>query len=167
MYIVQSTRYLMDVDLRVTYSELPINGQDVDHWKNDPGAGAFVVPSTTWRGGRLVGEQREQPGRISDKPFPLQRDPRRGTTFIPVPRDDPEYEKLAREQGLTYLLPDSPNTDEHANNVAVSNILDANGFTPSPTVSSNNLEDQIPSGIVHQSDPFDDSERQLPNGYPD
>ncbi|KAJ2903923.1 hypothetical protein MKZ38_009087 [Zalerion maritima] len=113
MSAVASTPHLRDLEIAVQYRELPLSEEMRSRrqlpllWKNDPywanrnygsAPGAIL-----YRNGAISGQI--QTGRLvktSSTPFPDGPVPRRG--FTSVRRDDPEYERLCREQGLEHLL---------------------------------------------------------------
>lgn len=98
----------------MAYCELPENELQPSSWvsqqkwKRDPDAnahGGFAPRNKHYINGEFVSQDRPGTRESSPVPFPRHRVPRRG--FIAVPRDDPEYSRLCKEQGLEELLGDA------------------------------------------------------------
>ncbi|UNI14140.1 hypothetical protein JDV02_000805 [Purpureocillium takamizusanense] len=112
LYTVPNIPHLLNVKISVEYRELCENEEELKKcvkdnykWRSDPGAeryGNHAPRRRHYINGAFVGEDMPTTHQISNKPFPEIRVPRRG--LVQVTRDDPDYERLCKEQGLEHLL---------------------------------------------------------------
>jgi hypothetical protein len=145
MYIVPTIPHLRNLKLAVEYRELPehesmLFGWKISQkWKQDPDADrfyGFAPRNKYYLNGEMIEEQKPGLTPTSNTPFPEKRVPRRG--LLQVYRDDPEYERLCKEQGLEHLingsrspsLPNGRHPMPSQNNDAPAEVLNGtNGHT--------------------------------------
>jgi hypothetical protein len=98
----------------MAYCELPENETQCiswashQKWRRDPdasGLGGFAPSNKHYIHGELVSEDKPSVREASTSPFRRQRIPRRG--FVAVPREDPAYTRLCKEQGLDDSMVDA------------------------------------------------------------
>jgi hypothetical protein len=114
MDLVPTTHHLRHVKLTMAYCELPEDGvQPISwtphqKWKSDPEVNdlhGFAPSNKHFINGELVSEDKPSLRQASSLPFRRQRVPRRG--FVAIPRDDPAYGRLCKEQGLNGRVTDA------------------------------------------------------------
>ncbi|KAL2135545.1 hypothetical protein VTI74DRAFT_8151 [Chaetomium olivicolor] len=105
LFIIPTIQHLRNVKLTMAYCELPeTEGQCMSwtphqKWKRDPEANelrGFAPSNKHYINGELVSEDKPSLREASTSPFPRQRVLRRG--FVAVPRDEPAYNRLLKEQ---------------------------------------------------------------------
>ncbi|KAL2261188.1 hypothetical protein VTK26DRAFT_4603 [Humicola hyalothermophila] len=148
LYIIPTIPHLRNVKLTMAYCELPENEMQSmswtpqQKWKRDPGAnalGGFAPGKKHYINGEFVSEDKPGIREVSSQPFPIHRVPRRG--FIAVPRNDPDYGRLCKEQGLEELLGDAgspllPNgVGTHSTTTSASAVAPVEGSRP-PTLNT-------------------------------
>ncbi|OAQ84728.1 ankyrin repeat protein [Purpureocillium lilacinum] len=112
LYTVPNIPHLLNVKISVEYRELCETMEETKKWvkdrykwRDDPGAeryGGHAPRRKYYVNGEFVSEDMPTTHQISNKPFPEIRVPRRG--LVQVTRDDPDYERICKEQGLEHLL---------------------------------------------------------------
>lgn len=123
LYTVPNIPHLRNLELGIEYRELAEAEADLtsltggQKWRRDPGAERFAGHAPRYRyfvNGTQVREDLPIVSQVSSKPFPEKRVPRRGGLIAVVP-GEPDYERLAREQGLEHLLQTSPGNGQLPN----------------------------------------------------
>lgn len=111
LYTVSNTPHLRNVMLAVEYRELleneaqAVGWQTPQKWKQDPDMDkyfGFAPRHKYYLNGDFVKEDLPSKHEVSKTPFPETRLPRRG--LVQVASDDPDYERICIEQGLTHLV---------------------------------------------------------------
>lgn len=136
MYIIPTIQHLRNVRLTMAYCELPdCEGQSIgwtphQKWRSDPeanGLHGFAPRNKHFINGELVSEDKPSLVATSPSPFRSRRIPRRG--FVAVPRDDPAYSRLCKDQDL-----DGPMVDAESPPPAL-----PNGVHSSPMSTSSHM----------------------------
>ncbi|PHH59852.1 hypothetical protein CDD81_2431 [Ophiocordyceps australis] len=153
--IVPNVAHLREVKIAVEYHEL-LESESDSHWKipqkwkQDPGVERFLgfAPRFTYYvNGVMTGEDIPVKTQTSKLPFVEARVPRRGMTRA-YP-EDPDYEKLCREQGLEHLLV-SRRTPVVANGVHASPTSQATADTTVEKATVNGLGHDLAQGATGQ-----------------
>lgn len=112
--------HLRNLEIVVMYEEIPEtvkqyeDGQYPSRWRDDPDADrymGFCPRPKYYVNGQLVREGKVDVNTVSRTPWPEQRVPRSGLTAVSP--TNPNYVRLAKEQGLSHLfsgLRTPPNT---------------------------------------------------------
>ncbi|TPX11169.1 uncharacterized protein E0L32_000987 [Thyridium curvatum] len=111
MYIIPTMPHLRNIKLSMAYRELPESEAQMMYWaptqkwKSDPDADrfhGFAPRNKYFVNGAMVSEDKPGLSAVSKTPFPEKRVPRRGLKAVTP--DDPDYDKICREQGLEHLI---------------------------------------------------------------
>ncbi|KAI3395285.1 hypothetical protein diail_1483 [Diaporthe ilicicola] len=120
MFSVPNMTHLRNLEIVVMYEEIPETveqyerGEFPSRWKDDPDADrymGFCPRPKYYVNGQLVREGKVDVNTVSRTPWPEQRVPRSGLTAVSP--TNPNYVRLAKEQGLSHLfsgLRTPPNT---------------------------------------------------------
>jgi hypothetical protein len=159
MYIVPSFPHLRGLELVVKYRELeenPVWPPQPGKWRQDPNTNPnqhFTPRPKYYLNGEFVRQGEILRTKTSTVSFGERRVPRRG--LVQVFPGEPDYERLAREQGLLHLLP--------ANQLTNGTAPHANGFTPPHSDKSKSVNGGSPNlGSLSEAGPSG----ALPNGVP-
>lgn len=111
MFAVPNIPHLRNLEIVVSYHEVAATMEQHDkgdhpkRWKDDPDSArykGFTPQNKYYMNGRLVREGKVDVTSASYTPWPEARVPRYGLTAVPP--TDPNYARLAKEQGLGHLL---------------------------------------------------------------
>ncbi|PHH80342.1 hypothetical protein CDD82_1814 [Ophiocordyceps australis] len=154
--IVPNVAHLREVKIAVEYHELLESESESlwkmpQKWKQDPGVERFLgfAPRFTYYvNGVMTGEDIPIKTQTSKLPFMEARVPRRGMTRA-YP-EDPDYEKLCREQGLEHLLVER-RTPVIANGVHASSSTTRSQTTGDTTVEKKATVNGLGHGLVQST----------------
>lgn len=111
MFAVPNIPHLRNIEIVVSYHEVAATleqhdkGDHPKRWKDDPDSArykGFTPQNKYYVNGQLVREGKADVTSASYTPWPEARVPRYGLTAVPP--TDPNYARLAKEQGLGHLL---------------------------------------------------------------
>lgn len=111
MSAIPNIPHLRDLEIVVSYHEIAetleqhVNGDYPSRWKDDPDAArymGFCPRNKYFVNGQLVREAKVDTNTASRTPWPEARVPRYGLNVVPI--SDPNYARLAKEQGLGHLV---------------------------------------------------------------
>ncbi|KAK7730848.1 hypothetical protein SLS53_008926 [Cytospora paraplurivora] len=111
MFFIPNIPHLRNLEIVVMYEEIPETveqyekGEYPSRWKSDPDAErymGFCPRNKYYVNGQLVREGKVDVNNVSKTPWPEHRVPRDGLTAVSP--TNPNYVRLAKEQGLGHLL---------------------------------------------------------------
>lgn len=111
MFFIPNIPHLRNLEIVVMYEEIPETveqyekGEYPSRWKSDPDAErymGFCPRNKYYVNGQLVREGKVDINNVSKTPWPEHRVPRDGLTAVSP--TNPNYVRLAKEQGLGHLL---------------------------------------------------------------
>lgn len=122
MFVVPNFQHLRNLEMVVNYRELnetPIWPPQLGKWSHDPDvdpAQRFAPQPNYYVNGNFVRQGEVPRSKISSVSFGERRVPRKwGLGLQQVFPHEPEYTTLAKEQGLSHLLPDHNQKAFHSN----------------------------------------------------